>query len=85
MLKIWERRNPKNLDLFELTGGAVFDIYSWYIVGAGNGTLNMELIEKENKLLGLDEKLKPFKDKLKEYLKEVVDNSIDNIQIQHGD
>jgi len=45
----------------------------------------MELIEKENKLLGLDEKLKPFKDKLKEYLKEVVDNSIDNIQIQHGD
>ncbi len=85
LLKLWERRTPKNLDLHELTGGEVFDIYSWYIVGAGNGTLNMDHIEKENKLLDLDNKLKPFRDTLRSHLKEVINSSIDNIQVHHGD
>ena len=85
LLKLWERRAPKNLDLHELTGGEVFDIYSWYIVGVGNGTLNIENLEKENKLLDLDNKLKPFRDKLRAYLKEVINASIDNIQSNSAD
>lgn len=85
LFELWDKRPPKNIDLHVLTGGEVFDLYSWYIVGAGNRILNLENIEKENALLGLDTKLKPFKDKLRSTLKEVIDNSIDNVQMLHGD
>lgn len=81
LLKLWSVRPPKNGDLSVLGKSDVFDMYSWYLVGAGVRVLNNTLLIEENNDLNLDIKLAPLREKLKINLKTIYDNSIDNIQV----
>ncbi len=81
LLTIWEARPPKNSDLSVFGKGDSFDLYSWYLVGAGVQLFNNALLERENKTLNLDKKLESFKQQLKVNLETICSNSLDNIQV----
>jgi hypothetical protein len=83
ILDIWKIRSPKNEDL-TVVGSIVFEIYSWYLVGAGVKALNLEVLKKENETQELDQKLKRFKQELLKQLYSIRENSIDNIQVGYG-
>jgi hypothetical protein len=84
MLDLWKVRSPRNTDLSFIGSTGSFDMYSWYLVGAGINNLDMNLIKQENETLELDEKLKLFKQELLTRLGNIRETSLDNIQIGYG-
>jgi tryptophan halogenase len=84
MLELWEVRPPKNGDLALIAPSPSFDMYSWYLVGAGIGNLNLALIKEESKILELDRKLATFKQQLLDNINRVKESSLDNIQVTYG-
>lgn len=84
VLDIWKVRTPKAGDLSLLGSIGSFDLYSWYLVGAGVNNLDIDLLKQENKTLELDQKLKVFKQELFTRLTTVRENSLDNIQVGYG-
>jgi tryptophan halogenase len=84
MLDLWKVRSPRNTDLSFIGSTGSFDMYSWYLVGAGINNLDMNLIKQENETLELDEKLKVFKQELLTRLDNIRETSLDNIQVGYG-
>jgi tryptophan halogenase len=84
MLDLWKVRSPRNTDLSFIGSTGSFDMYSWYLVGAGINNLDMNLIKQENETLELDEKLKVFKQELLTRLDNIRQTSLDNIQVGYG-
>ena len=81
LLNIWQARPPKNSDLSVFGKGDSFDLYSWYLVGAGLKVLDNNLLEKENLALDLDSKLASLRQQVKTNLETIFNNSLDNIQV----
>jgi tryptophan halogenase len=81
LLDIWKTRPPRNADLSVFGKGDSFDLYSWYLVGAGLRILDNTLLEKENISLDLNTKLAPIRHQVRTNLKTIFDNSLDNIQV----
>lgn len=84
LLDLWKARPPKNGDLALMAPSPSFDMYSWYLVGAGIGNLDLALIKEENKVLELDRKLATFKKQLLDNINRVKESSLDNIQVAYG-
>jgi tryptophan 7-halogenase len=84
MLDLWKVRPPKDKDIYLIGSIGSFDMYSWYVVGAGVNNLDISLIKKENETLELDQKLKEFKQGLLTRLNTVRENSLNNIQEGYG-
>lgn len=84
LLDLWKVRSPKAGDLTLLGSIGSFDLYSWYLVGAGVNNLDLDLIKQENKALELDRKLATFKQKLRTNIDAIVKNSLNNIQVGYG-
>jgi hypothetical protein len=81
MLELWKVRPPKNGDLALIAPSPSFDIYSWYLVGAGVNNLDKNLLKEENEALSLNEKIASFKKQLLDNITTVRNNSLSNIQV----